>query len=227
MPASNSVDPGYAFLVSAVDSAFSENDLCTLIAAAAEDRWLVDSATGSVRVMDDEGHEANRASRDPQMWTASAVDGCYVVMYGPRGVALVRERLGDLAPREADMAHIEAEKVELASTSVEGLAKHQYKLAWRLQWIEQEQRFRLQQSDIPQLWCVPPPTRHTATHHPPPATVLPCAYARKAGLQLFPTGRAPAPQVGCRAECHRATQGRGARAQVSRRVRRGAQGRAL
>eukprot|EP00964_Phaeocystis_antarctica_P004819 scaffold2619_cov59-Phaeocystis_antarctica.AAC.1 len=60
MPASNSVDPGYAFLVSAVDSAFSENDLCTLIAAAAEDRWLVDSATGSVRVMDDEGHEANR-----------------------------------------------------------------------------------------------------------------------------------------------------------------------
>ena len=152
MPAENSVDPGYGFLLSAVGDAFSENDLCTLIAAAAEDRWLVDSAAGSVRVMDDEGHEANRASRDPQMWTASAVDGCYVVMYGPRGVALVRKRLGDLAPPEEEMPHIEAEKVELTSTSVEGLAKHRYKLAWRLQWIEQEQRFRLQQSDIPQLW---------------------------------------------------------------------------
>ena len=33
-----------------------------VIAAAAEDRWLVDSAAGSVRVMDDEGHEANRVN---------------------------------------------------------------------------------------------------------------------------------------------------------------------
>ena len=173
-----SADPGYTFLLSAVDSAFSEDHLCMLIAAAAEDRWLVDSAAGSVRVMDDEGHEANRASRDPQMWTASAVDGCYVVMYGPRGVSLVRERLGDHAPPESELPHIEAEKAELAATSAEGLATHQYKLAWRLRWIEQEQRFSLLQSDVPQLWCV-----HRS--HP-----LPCPQARGQPSALPPWARA-------------------------------------
>ena len=157
MTNSPGVDPGYQFLLTSIEHCFTEDDLCKLIAAAAEDQWLKDSATGAVRVMDERGAEAGRPSRDPSTWVTepTAVDGCYVVMYGPRGVNLVREALGGHAPPEGVLPYIEAEKAELAAVASDGLdgfASHRFKLAWRLQWVAGERRFALSQSEVPQLW---------------------------------------------------------------------------
>ena len=55
MTISPAVDPGYQFLLTSIEHCFTEDDLCKLIAAAAEDQWLKDSATGAVRVMDERG----------------------------------------------------------------------------------------------------------------------------------------------------------------------------
>ena len=149
-------DDGYQFMLSAVQAAYSEDDLRKLIAAAADDQWLKDNDEGAVRVMDIGGREAGRPSRDPSNWKCSRgrplVDGCFVIMYGPNAIRRVRTFLGDNAPEAEVLPHVEDEKAELAEVDVEDLCRHKFKKAWQLKWLKDEGRFSLVQSEVPQLW---------------------------------------------------------------------------
>tara|TARA_B110001452_G_scaffold249633_1_gene237308 strand:+ start:670 stop:1974 length:1305 start_codon:yes stop_codon:yes gene_type:complete len=149
-------DHGYQFMLSAVQAAYSEDDLRKLIAAAADDQWLKDNDEGAVRVMDIGGREAGRPSRDPNNWKCETgrppVDGCFVIMYGPNAIRRVRTFLGETAPEAEALPHVEAEKAELAEVEVDDLRVHKYKKAWQLKWLDDERRFSLVESEVPQLW---------------------------------------------------------------------------
>jgi hypothetical protein len=152
-PHAASSSAGYAFMREKTRGPFSEVELLALISAASKDPWLVDNFKGNVRLMDDDGHEVDRATRDPAQWTKANADGRLVVMYGPQAVKAVRSAVGARAPQK--LPSIEDEKALLGVLRAEQLKVHSYALAWRLRWAGAAVgEWEIAESDppVPQLW---------------------------------------------------------------------------
>ena len=143
-------------MIEGASHVYEADDLAGLVAAASRSKGLVDTPTGSLRVMEAKtGREAARHTRDPATWTEASVHGRLLILYGPYAVAAVRQRLGEHAP-EATLPHLEAEKAELRELSEEAIPYHRFHPAWRIRWVMPqsygEGYFMLEETAIPQLW---------------------------------------------------------------------------
>ena len=150
---------GFHYMRRKVQSCFTDKELVALIYAAANDPWLQDSMPGSVRLMDDDGHEADRETRDPAHWTRHNADGMLVVPYGPYGVELVKRAINVWAPdAPAQLPSLADEQPALKeigtprSSRMNAIMAHEFVHAWRLRWVDAEARFRLEESRVPQVW---------------------------------------------------------------------------
>lgn len=152
-------DPGFAYMLNGAKEVYSRDDLSQLVQAASVSRGLVDTPSGSLRVMDaDTGREAGRFTRDLSEWSTSvdAVNGRLLILYGTYAVAAVRRHLGEHAP-SAELPHLEGEKAELRGLMhAFEIPKHRFKCAWRIRWNQPESYgegyFTLEETAIPQMW---------------------------------------------------------------------------
>ena len=149
-------DPGFQYMVASASAVFAAEEVAALVAAAGRSNGLVDTPTGSLRVMDAEsGREAARITRDPMTWDPKDVHGRLLILYGPYAVAAVRARLGNHAP-EASLPHLEEERAIVRTLSEVEIPRHRFRPAWRIRWVEPasygEGYFTLEETAIPQLW---------------------------------------------------------------------------